>query len=207
MTDMPSQLLIATTNASKIREISPLLAGLPIEIVTLAAFPGITPPPETGRTFAENARAKALFYASMTGQMAVGEDSGLEIDALDRAPGVESARFGGENATYPEKFALIYAALRSKGLLTSTGRYVCSVAVASVGEIIFETQGSVEGQIAGEPRGEGGFGYDPIFFYPPFGRTLAEVDASRKEAVSHRGVAFRSLRVFLEQKLAERPGA
>jgi XTP/dITP diphosphohydrolase len=203
MTERPPRILIATTNRSKIREISPLLAGMPIDILTLAAFPDITPPPETGDTFAENARAKALFYASATGQMAVGEDSGLEIDALDRAPGVKSARFGGENATYPEKFELIYAALRAKGLLTSTVRYVCAVAVAADGRIIFETQGTVEGQIAGKPRGEGGFGYDPIFFYPPFGCTLAEVDASRKAAVSHRGAAFRTLRGFLEQRFAE----
>lgn len=190
-------LLVATTNRAKLREIALLLFGTPYDIVTLADWPAIAAPEETGATFDENARAKALYYASKTGQLTVAEDSGLEIDALGGAPGVESARFGGAETTYPEKFRLIYDALRASGAATSSARFVCALALARPGAILFETRGTIEGRIAAEPRGDGGFGYDPIFFYPPFGRTLAEVSA-RKSAVSHRGQAFRSLRRFIE---------
>ena len=190
-------LLIATTNRGKLREIAALLAGVPYDLVTLAAWPDVRAPEETGATFAHNARAKALYYAAQTGQLTVAEDSGLEIDALGGAPGVESARFGGADTTYPEKFALIYEALRAGGAATSSARFVCALALARPGAIVFETRGTIEGRIAPEPRGDGGFGYDPIFVYPPFGRTLAEVGA-RKSAVSHRGQAFRALRAYLE---------
>jgi XTP/dITP diphosphohydrolase len=192
------RLVVATTNQGKIREIRDVLSGVPFELVTLAAWPGLMPPPESGRTFEENARQKAAYYAAATRELTVAEDSGLEIDALDGIPGVESARFGGEDTTYPEKFALIYDALREKGAATSTARFVCAVAVVEGEQVIFESRGTVEGRVAPHPRGDGGFGYDPIFFYPPFGRTLAEA-ADRKTEVSHRGQAFRALRAFLEQ--------
>ena len=171
---------------------------MPFDLLTLADWPGLAAPEETGRTFEENARAKALYYAAATEQLTVADDSGLEIDALDGAPGVESARWGGADTTYPEKFALIYEALRTKGANESPARFVCAVALALDRQILFETRGTVEGQIAREPKGEGGFGYDPIFFYPPFGRTLAEI-GDDKSAVSHRGEAFRALRGYLEK--------
>ena len=193
------KLLLATTNPGKLREIRDILGGVPFELVTLAGWPGLAAPEETGRTFEENARQKALYYAAATGELTVAEDSGLEIDALDGIPGVESARFGGEDATYPEKFALIYDALRDKGAATSTARFVCALAVVHGDHIIFEARGAVEGRLAPQPTGEGGFGYDPIFFYPPFGRTLAEA-TDRKTEVSHRGKAFRELRAFLERQ-------
>ena len=193
------KLLIATTNRGKLGEIAPILQGVPFEIVTLADYPGLSAPEESGRTFAENARAKAAYYARATGQLAVAEDSGLEIDALDGAPGVESARYGGEEASYPDKFALIYDALGKKDALASTARFMCAVALVGDGRLLFETQGVIEGRIAREPKGEGGFGYDPIFFYPPFGRTLAEA-SDRKSIVSHRGQAFRALRAFLSSR-------
>ena len=187
---------MATTNRGKVREIQEILAGGPLELVTLADWPDLGPPEETGRTFEQNARAKAVYYADATGQLTVAEDSGLEIDALGGQPGIESARWGGAEATYPQKFALIYAALRARGVLDSRARFVCALALAQNGKILFETRGTVEGWIAAEPKGEGGFGYDPIFFYPPLGRTLAEVD-HEKSAISHRGAAFRKLREFL----------
>ena len=194
------RLLVATTNAAKVREIRELLADIPYELVGLDRLAPIAPPEETGRTFAENARAKALYYAAAAGELTVAEDSGLEIDALDGAPGVESARFGGTDTTYPQKFELIYRQLRERGAASSTARFVCALAVARNGRIEFEATGSVEGAIAPEPSGAGGFGYDPIFFYPPFGCTLAEVSAERKSAVSHRGHAFRQLRAYLNQR-------
>ena len=130
-----------------------------------------------------------MYYADATGQLTVAEDSGLEIDALDGQPGIESARWGGAEATYPEKFAILYEALRAKGAVDSPARFVCALALVHGGEVLFETRGTVEGRIAREPKGDGGFGYDPIFFYPPLGRTLAEADDA-KAAISHRGRHF-----------------
>ncbi len=200
----PLHLVLATTNAGKLREIRRILAGLPVDVSTLADYPGIPEAVEDGATFAENARAKALHYAAATGQLVVAEDSGLEIDGLGGAPGVMSARFGAEEApTYPEKFALIYRLLRERqGEVDSPARFVCSLALARQDAVLFEAVGRVEGRITQPPRGSGGFGYDPIFYYPPFDQTLAEVDAERKASVSHRGQAFRRLREHLLKELA-----
>jgi XTP/dITP diphosphohydrolase len=192
------RLAVATTNRGKLSEIARLLEGMPFELVTLAEWPDVAAPEETGRTFAENARAKALYYASRTGELTVAEDSGLEIDALDLAPGVESARFGGPGSSYPEKFDLIYDRLHARGVEASPARFVCALALARNGEVLFEARGVVEGRVAPEPKGSGGFGYDPIFFYPPFGCTLAEA-GDRKAEVSHRAQAFRALRRWMEQ--------
>ena len=190
--------VLATTNPHKVREIRTLLEGLDVEILGLDALPPIEAPAETGASFAENAALKARYYAGRTGLPAIAEDSGLEIDALGGAPGVESARFHGEDSTYPEKFAAIYAMLDSNGGRDSTARFVCAVAVADESGVLFETRGTVEGRISPEPRGSHGFGYDPIFFYPPEGRTLGEVTDEVKRAVSHRGAAFRTLRRWLQ---------
>lgn len=193
-------LLVATTNADKLREIRSFLADLPIELVTLARWPDLPPPDETGRTFAENARLKARYYAAATGLLTVAEDSGLEIDALGGAPGVHSARFGGTDTSYAQKFALIYERLKNAGPPGgSSARFICALALAKGDAVLFESQGTVEGRIAAEPKGEGGFGYDPIFFYPPFGCTLAEA-GERKSAVSHRGAAFRALRLYFTKR-------
>jgi XTP/dITP diphosphohydrolase len=186
------RLLVATTNPNKIREIRQLLDGAPVDIVTLDGWPDVAAPDETGETFEENARAKALYYGAATGELTVAEDSGLAIDALDGAPGVESARFGGAGLSYPGKFALIDAALRAKGDRESPARFICALALVGDGRVLFETRGTIEGRISPEPKGQGGFGYDPIFFYPPYGCTLAEA-GDAKAAVSHRGEAFRKL--------------
>jgi XTP/dITP diphosphohydrolase len=204
---MNCELLIATTNPGKLREIREILGDLPLDLLTLAEYPNISAPEETGLSFAENARLKALYYAAATGRLTVAEDSGLEIDALGGAPGVESARFGGAQVSYPEKFALIYDLLRkqrpSHGRPDEpTARFVCVLALAEGDRIVFQARGTVEGTIAAEPRGNGGFGYDPIFFYPPFGCTLASADA-RKSLVSHRGSAFRHLRSWLISHLLQ----
>jgi XTP/dITP diphosphohydrolase len=193
-----TELLVATTNAGKLREIRELLGDMPIALHTLAEWPGLPAPAETGATFAENARLKALYYAQATGMPTVAEDSGLEIDALGGAPGVHSARYAGEESTYPEKFARIYASMPDGA--GRTARFVCALALADGDRTIFETRGTVEGEIADAPRGDGGFGYDPIFYYPPFGCTLAEAGA-RKSAVSHRGKAFRHLRSWLSSQV------
>lgn len=194
------QLLVATTNPGKLREIRGILAGAPIELVSLERFPDLAEPEETGASFAENARLKALYYHQHTGLPAVADDSGIEIDALDKAPGVHSARWHGTD--YAVKFAAIYRELAARGVSTSTARFVAHIALADRGAVQFEATGTVEGTIAAEPRGSHGFGYDPIFFYPPYGCTLAEVAGERKAAVSHRGAAFRQLAAWLTTRLA-----
>ncbi|HVH26817.1 MAG TPA: non-canonical purine NTP pyrophosphatase [Vicinamibacterales bacterium] len=200
------RLLVATTNRGKLAEIAGLLEGIPFELRTLADFPDLPAPEESGRTFEDNARAKALYYSAATGELTVAEDSGLEVDALDGAPGVESARYGGADSSYPEKFARLYAALRARRGLDSPARFVCALALAGEGRVLFEARGVIEGRIADEPRGAGGFGYDPIFFYPPFGMTLAEA-ADRKSLVSHRAQAFRALKDFVGRDQAFGPAS
>lgn len=219
---MMGELVLATGNAGKAREIRRVLEGLDLTLHSLADLDPVPEPEETGRTFAENARAKAAYYASALGRIVVAEDSGLEIDALDGAPGVYSARFGLPGApTYPQKFELIYRMLRARvGRVDSAARFVCSLAlaqpagqpfsgagagqpakrpfrVAGDAEVLFEAAGTVEGRIVEPPRGTGGFGYDPIFYYPPFDLTLAEVPPDRKADVSHRGKAFSQLKRYL----------
>ena len=189
--------VLATTNPHKVREIREMMDGDAVEIVRLDAFPPVAAPQETGTTFAENARLKARYYSGATGMPAIAEDSGLEVDALDGAPGIESARFAGAETSYPEKFAVLYRMLEAGGSRDSAARFVCALAVASGNDVLFEARGTVEGRVAPEPRGTLGFGYDPIFFYPPEGRTLGEVSDDVKRAVSHRGAAFRQLRDWL----------
>ena len=194
-------LLVATTNPGKIREIrhvlDPAVAGL--RLLTLADVASVAEPEETGLTFADNAWLKARYYALATGSLTVAEDSGLEVDALDGRPGVQSARYPGE--TYPDKFRNLYRELTPHPR-PWLARYVCSLAVAGepvTGETrrLFSCEATVEGEIAPEPLGAFGFGYDPIFFYPPYGTTLGNVPDERKLAVAHRGKAFRALGAWL----------
>ena len=188
------KLLVATTNPNKLREIRPLLDGLGVELVTLADVATVAEPEETGATFWENARIKALAYAAATGLTTVAEDSGFVVDALDGDPGVRSARFLGSSATYEERFAEIYRRLAGQ---SSSARFVTALAVANGDRVLFETETSIEGAVAPSPRGQHGFGYDPIFWYPPLGRTTAELTDHEKAVVSHRARAFRDLQRFL----------
>lgn len=187
-------LLLATTNPNKIREIRPLLAGLPIELITLADVDPVPEPDETGTTFWENARIKALAYAAVTNHLAVAEDSGLEVDALGGDPGVQSARFLGASTPYPVRFEEIFRRLGSK---PRDARFVTALAVARGSEILFETETSIDGLIAKTAIGDHGFGYDPIFFYPPLDCTTAQLIDADKAMVSHRARAFRDLGKWL----------
>ena len=184
-------LLVATTNAGKLREIRAVMSDAPVTLLGLSDLPPIDEPEETGATFEENARLKAFYYASQTGLWTVAEDSGLVIDALGGEPGVLSARFLRLDASYSERFAEIFKRLDARPGQPRTARFVAALASVAGGEVVYETTGVVEGEIAAAPRGSGGFGYDPIFLYPPYGRTLAEVSEPEKIAVAHRGVAFR----------------
>jgi XTP/dITP diphosphohydrolase len=193
-------LLVATTNPGKLREIRTLMSDAPVELLGLSDLPPIEEPEETGETFQENARLKALHYASHTGLWTVAEDSGLVIDALDGEPGVLSARFLRLDASYNERFAEIFRRLNARPGQPRTARFVTALACADRGKIVYETTGFIEGEIAESPRGSGGFGYDPIFLYPPYGRTLAEVSQPEKIAVAHRGIAFRTFAEWLKAK-------
>ncbi len=202
-------LLVATTNPGKVREIRLVLDGLPIQLRTLADLPPFTEPEETGRTFADNAALKARYYAAASQLPTVAEDSGLVIDALDGRPGVESARYPG--ATYGEKFARLYQEL-APHRRPWTARFVCSLSfVGSAGaagalgagqDVLYACEATVEGEIADRPAGTSGFGYDPIFFYPPYGTTLGSVSDERKLAVAHRGKAFGMFRAWLETRIS-----
>ena len=191
-------LLIATTNPGKVREIRTVLQGVPIELAVLTDFPAVAEPEETGKTFAANALLKARYYASALKRPTVAEDSGLVIDALGGRPGVASARYPGH--TYPDKFAGLYREL-AEHPRPWQARFVCSLAFVDAGSLepLFTTEATVEGEIAQDARGPYGFGYDPIFYYPPYGCTLGEVPDEKKLAVAHRGKAFRQFRMWLEQ--------
>lgn len=183
--------VLATGNAHKVREVREILHGLPLEVVPMgeAGFAGEIE--ENGETFEENALIKARAVHAVTGGFVMADDSGLAVDALGGAPGIHSARYGGRDATYPEKIALLWDALRGVPDEARTARFVCAVAVVRPDGSSFTVRGTCEGRIAHEMRGEGGFGYDPVFLMPEFDRTTAELDAAEKHAVSHRGRALR----------------
>ena len=201
------RILIATTNSGKLSEIRQVLAGVPSKLLSLADVATIAEPEETGKTFGENAELKARYYAAASGLPTVAEDSGLAIDALGGRPGIESARYPG--ITYPDKFRALYRELAAHPR-PWTARFVCSLAFVGTEDlpgalglgpsalhVLFTTEATVEGEIAEAPRGAFGFGYDPIFYHPPYGCTLGEVDGDRKLAVAHRGKAFRQFRDWL----------
>lgn len=188
------KLLLATTNPNKVREITPLLAGLEVELITLADVPAMAEPEEHGTTFWQNARIKALAYAAASGLTAVAEDSGLEIDAMHGEPGIYSARFMGAATSYPDRFNEIFRRLQGQ---PRDARFIAALAVARGNEILFETETAVEGAIAHAAAGDYGFGYDPIFFYAPFNMTTAQLADRDKSIISHRARAFRNLRRWL----------
>lgn len=201
-------LLLATTNLNKLREIRQLLAGVSVTLHSLAELPPVVEPEETGATFVENARLKARYYSAHlatahmpwgASALTVAEDSGLEIDALGGEPGVRSARFLGDDVTYAERFAEIYRRLDRRPEAGRSARFICALVAIRDDEPVFETTGVVEGVIASEPAGTKGFGYDPIFLFPEYGRTLADVSDEEKLRVAHRGHAFRALADWLRR--------
>ena len=188
------------------REIRAILARSPVTVLSLRDFPPIPEPDETGATFQENARLKATSYDAAIAKAApdrqpwftIAEDSGLVIDALDGEPGVLSARFLRPDATYPERFGEISRRLAARPAAPRTARFVCAIAGVHSGTLVYEATGLVEGEIAESARGSRGFGYDPIFYYPPYRRTLGETTDEEKQRVAHRGQAFRQLATWLE---------
>jgi XTP/dITP diphosphohydrolase len=192
------RLVVATLNHAKGRELARLLADLPVDVVLFAdALPGARLPEETGATYADNALIKARAAARATGARTLADDSGLEVDALDGAPGVHSARFGGPGLDDAGRTARLLAALRDVPDAPRTARFRCVIALIDPSGVEQIVEGAVEGLIASSPRGTGGFGYDPVFFYPPLGRTFGELSFEEKTRVDHRGAAVRALRRVL----------
>jgi len=192
-------LVLATLNPAKGRELIELLGLVPFEVRLLAEIPGARLPEETGATYAENALVKARTAAEQTGALALGDDSGLEVDALGGAPGLYSARFGGPGLDDRGRLELLLERLRAVPPPRRTARFRCVIALAGPSRAARVVEGVAEGVIAEAPRGSGGFGYDPIFFYPPLGRTFAELSDGEKAAVSHRGLALEAARRLLSE--------
>lgn len=195
------RLIIATGNEDKVREIDEILEGTGFEAISMKQA-GFTPDiVEDGTTFEENALIKAKAVHALTeGEYVMADDSGLCIDALDGAPGIYSARFCGENSTYEEKFRKIFEMLKDVPEEERTARFVCAIAVVRPDGTSFTVRGEVSGILHEEPKGDNGFGYDPIFYVPEFGMTTAQMDPEQKNAISHRGRALRSM----VEKLTER---
>jgi XTP/dITP diphosphohydrolase len=199
-----SCLLIATQNPGKLREIRALLADLPLAVVgpaDLASGP-LPPVAEDAPTYEGNALAKARSAHRSTGLAALADDSGLEVEALGGEPGVLSARFAGPSATDDENNQRLLTRLREVPGRSRQARFVCTAALVAPGGLTRVTVGEVAGSIAECARGTQGFGYDPLFFYPPFGCTFGEVDAQVKDSVSHRGAAFRAMAGEIRRLLA-----
>jgi XTP/dITP diphosphohydrolase len=191
---------VCSSNAGKLEEFA--LAAREARAGDLVIEPlphlrAIAAPEENGVTFEENASAKALFYSGFTAELVLADDSGLEVEALGGAPGVQSARYAGPQATDAANNSLLLANLEN--LLDRRARFVCVLAIARAGEIVVTCRGTVEGEILSAPRGRGGFGYDPLFFYAPLNQSFGELSAEQKLAVSHRGRAVRELFRWLER--------
>jgi XTP/dITP diphosphohydrolase len=186
-------ILVGSKNAKKLMEVREILAPLGIRAVIAVNLPEVL---EDGATFRENAAKKALTYASFLRAPCLADDSGLVVPALGGEPGVRSARYAGETATDEENLSLLLRRLRERGIEGPEAYFQCNLAIAVAGpepRVVVEAEGRVTGRIVHEPRGEHGFGYDPIFFYPADGCTTAEMEPERKNAISHRWAALRAL--------------
>jgi XTP/dITP diphosphohydrolase len=195
------KLILATANQNKKIEMTALLQGLPLDLRTLADYPGLAMPEEDQDTFVGNAVKKAQVVAEHSGEMAIADDSGLEVEALGGRPGVYSSRYAGVEGDYERNNRLLLNELSDIPPQERGARFVAVIAIATPGNRTYTVQGVCPGRIADAPRGEGGFGYDPLFIYEPKGLTFAEMSASEKNAVSHRARALRQARELLGQLL------
>ena len=196
------KLILATSNKDKAREIAEILKDTPF-VVTTMKEEGFDPDiVEDGSTFEENALIKARAVHELAkGAYVMADDSGLCIDALDGAPGIYSARFCGEDSTYPEKFARIFEMLKDVPEEKRTAMFVCSIAVVRPDGTEFTVRGEIHGILHEKPMGDGGFGYDPIFYVPEFGMTTAQMTKEQKNSISHRGKASRAMAERLKAEI------
>ncbi len=200
------KLLLATKNQAKVREYLLLLQGIPHEIVTLADAGIELVASETGKTLEENASIKAIAYAAKGKLLALADDSGLEVDVLGGEPGALSARYAGEGVSDRERIDYLLRRLEGIPWERRAARFVCVIAIASPQGEVELCRGECKGIIAFEPKGESGFGYDPIFYLPKLGQTMAELSIEEKNKVSHRGQAARKARQVLERRVAQKGG-
>jgi len=191
-------LLLATTNIHKLEEYRAIFSHIPFPLLSLRDVHLDIDVEETGTTFAENAQLKALAYARASGMLSLADDSGLEIDALGGAPGVYSARFAGVDTSYAERFRLLLTQLQELPMSQRTARFRCAITIAEPVGYYRTVEGTLEGLIAEAPRGEYGFGYDPIFLVPQLGKTAAELTPEEKNRLSHRGRAARLAATLLK---------
>ena len=200
---IPRRVLIATQNAGKVREFRRLLGRLPAKFVGLDELPVVNSPSEDGATFSDNAKLKARYYSRHFGELALADDSGLVVDALDGAPGVHSARYGGDGLSDEDRTNLLLSRMSSVPIKKRTARFVCAVVVCGpgMGEEFLHAVGTIEGRIALERRGSNGFGYDPVFVPDGEIRTTAEMNSVEKDRLSHRGNAIRAIAPSLERLL------
>ena len=200
----PRRVLIATQNTGKVREIRRLVGDFPAEFVGLDQFAGVDAPDEDGLTFMENAAIKARYYGERFGEIALADDSGLVVDALKGAPGVHSARYGGDGLRDVDRTDLLLRKMSGIPDGKRTARFVCAVVVydPANGCDVLQAFGQVEGSITYEPRGENGFGYDPVFVPEGHHRTTAEMTAQEKDELSHRGRAIRAIAPALKALLS-----
>ncbi len=195
------RLLVATNNPGKVAEFRQLLEGCGWDVVTPAELGLSVQIEESGQTYAENATIKAVEYARVSGLVALADDSGLEVDALNGRPGVLSARYAGPDRTDEERVRALLKELRNVPDERRTARFRAVIAIAEPAGRVTLVEGAVEGRIAAEPRGENGFGYDPVFLLPQRDLTTAELPADEKNLISHRGVAARKARDVLRGML------
>lgn len=195
---MVKVLLLGSNNVKKRRELATILEGLDLEIRTPAEAGIMDEPVEDGETFEDNAVIKATYYGDRTGLPAMADDSGLMVDALGGEPGVRSARYAGEGATDQDRCNKLLNALEKVPDHLRTARFVCTIALVRDGKVLGTSTGTCDGRILREMRGENGFGYDPVFFYPPEGKSFAELPPDLKNRVSHRGLALQGIRPVLE---------
>lgn len=192
------ELLLATTNHHKLEEYRAIFSGLSYRLLSLHNIQLELDVEETGTTFRENAELKALAYAKASGMLSLADDSGLEIDALGGAPGVYSARFAGKDASYEDRFRLLLEQLKGFSMEQRTARFHCAITLAEPSGYYQTVEGILEGRIAEAPRGDNGFGYDPIFLVPELGKTTAELLPEEKNRISHRGRAARLAAALLK---------
>jgi len=198
------KLLVATNNPGKVQEYADLLNGLPVTLTSPAQEGLSLEVDESGVTFAENAILKARAYAAASGLLTLADDSGLEVDALDGAPGVRSARYAGERASDEDRYRLLLRNLAGVPEKERTARFRCVVAVATPEGDVHTAEGRCEGLIGFEPRGRHGFGYDPVFYMPDRGQTMAELPPAVKNQISHRARAVQAALPVLRRLLAEK---
>lgn len=199
------KIVIGTHNRHKTEEISRILSGLPLEILSLADFPDISPVEEDGKTLLENAVKKATHYSRLTGLTTIADDTGLEIEALNGEPGIRSARYAGEHCSYDDnnrKLLENLASLKNGGRENRNAVFRCVIALSDPSGTVETREGTVAGQILTSVQGRNGFGYDPVFYVPGLGKTLADLSMEEKNTISHRGIAVQKIKELLKTKCA-----